>query len=405
MAAANDLDAALKNLIQRDAVQVPPYPAVAMRLQQLVAGSAYGTHDVAKVAVTDPVVTGYLLRAANSAAVRGSAQITNVSDAVARLGASEVVRIALAVSLGASAAKRGPLAAVRRRIWQEALASALLSFHLATMRNVPAQEAFVCGLLHDVGRVVSVTCVEALLARAGDTRTLPEHDWLAIADRVHVDVGMIVATKWGLPDVLQATIAAHHDLQAAGKHRPMVEVIAASDAVVAVLLAEPLVTAEMLMAAAGLNANEASRLVGMINSIASFVAGMEEISAAVPGAEVLSQVLATAAAPSPVPAAECNPEAGFPVKVVRGSGEFEGFCVRVTSSGLEVVLPEKLPEKYLVRFALYPPGGGGPFDVHAFVESCQPGAKGFDVQARLFALAGPVKDRWNALLATVARAA
>jgi hypothetical protein len=93
------------------------------------------------------------------------------------------------------------------------------------------------------------------------------------------------------------------------------------------------------------------------------------------------------------------------VKVVRGNGEFEGFCVRVTGSGLEVVVPEKLPEKYLVRFALFPPGGGPPFDVHAFVETCHAGAKGFDVQARLFALAGPIKDRWNALLATMPRAA
>lgn len=405
MAATNDLDAALKNLIQRDEVQVPPYPAVAMRLQQLVAGSSYGTHDVAKVAVTDPVVTGYLLRAANSAAVRGTAQITNVSDAVARLGASEVVRIALAVSLGADAAKRGPLAAVRRRIWQEALASALLSFHIATMRGAPAQEAFVCGLLHDVGRVVAVTCVEALLTRAGDTRTLPEHDWLAIADRVHVDMGVMVASKWGLPDVLKASIAAHHQPEQAGDHMAMVAIIAASDAVVGVLLTQPLVTAEMLMEAAGLTAPEATRMVGMINTIASFVAGMEEISAAIPGAEVLSQVLAAEEPPAPAPAADRRPEAGFPVKVVRGSGEFEGYCVRITGSGLEVVVPEKLPEKYLVRFALYPPGGGPPFDVHAFVETCHAGARGFDVQARLFALAGPIKDRWNALLATMPRAA
>jgi HD-like signal output (HDOD) protein len=403
MPAPQDLDTALKSLIQRDAVQVPPYPAVAMRLQQMVAGGAYGTNDVAKVAVTDPVVTGYLLRAANSAAVRGTAQVTNVSDAVARLGASEVVRIALAVSLGADAAKRGPLAAVRRRIWQEALAAALLSFHLANMRSVPPQEAFVCGLLHDVGRVVAVVCVETLLTRAGDTRTLPEHDWLAIADRVHIDLGTIVATKWGLPEVLKAAIAAHHHPEQAGAHKAMVDIVRAADAVVGVLLTQPLVTAEMLMSAAGLNPNEAARLTSQIHAIATFVAGMEEISTAMPGAEVLSQVLATD--PPLAPAAERPREGGFPVKVVRGSGEFEGHCVRVTGSGLEVVVPEKLPEKYLVRFALFPPGGGAPFDVHAFVETCQPGAGGFDVQARLFALAGPIKDRWNALLASMARAA
>src|SRR5215213_190460 len=112
--AASDLDNALRDLIQRDVVPVPPYPAVAMRLQQLVAKGEYGSYDVAKIAVTDPVVTGYLLRAANAAAVRGTVKVASVSDAVGRLGAAEVVRIALAVSLGAEASRRGGLAPLRR---------------------------------------------------------------------------------------------------------------------------------------------------------------------------------------------------------------------------------------------------------------------------------------------------
>ena len=81
-----DLEAAIRALIERDAVTIPPYPGVAMRLQQLVQTGNYGMNDLAKVAMTDPVVTGYLLRASNSAAYRGASAITSVADAVMRIG-------------------------------------------------------------------------------------------------------------------------------------------------------------------------------------------------------------------------------------------------------------------------------------------------------------------------------
>ena len=396
MAAAHDLDAALKDLIQRDAVVVPPYPAVAMRLQQLVASGAYGTYDVAKVAVTDPVVTGFLLRAANSAAVRGGAKIASVSEAVGRLGAAEVVRIALAVSLGAEAGRRGALASLRRRIWQEALASALISFHIASLRGSPAQETFVGALLHDVGRLVAVTCLEALLARSGDQRTLPEAEWMAVAERVHVELGMVTATKWGLPELLQTLIVAHHRPEKAGAHKAIVDIVRSADAVVTLLMTQPGISAEKLTAMAGLNQNEATRLAAAVPGIGAFVAGMEELSAAVPGADVISRVLAAVAPRAPV---DRRREVGFPIRLVRTSGEVAGRCTGVTPVGLEVISKEKLPDKYLVRMVLSPPNLPA-FDVHAFVERCQPVADGFEIEARLFALAGAAKDRWSELLAS-----
>jgi HD-like signal output (HDOD) protein len=394
-----DLDAALKDLIRRNTVTIPPYPAVAMRLQQLVATSSYGTHDLAKVAVTDGVVTGFVLRAANAAAVRGGTKIVSVSEAVGRLGAAEVVRIALAVSMGAEAGRRGPLATLRRRIWQEALAGALVAFHIASIRGLPAQEAFVGGLLHDVGRTVAVTCLETLLSNYADRRTLPESEWMGIVEMWHQDLGLLTAKKWGLPDVIQAIVAHHHTPERApAQYRQLVDTVRAADAVVHLLVSRPVVSAERLGQLGCLSSQEAARLVLLIPSIGPFVVSLEELSPQVPGAEVLSQVLGAGAATSRQPV-EHRPEGGFPVKVVRPTGELDGLCTRLSGTAFGVVTRERLPDNFLVQFKLAPPTGR-PFDVHAFIESCGPAAEGgYEAEARLFALAGSAKEQWQALLA------
>jgi HD-like signal output (HDOD) protein len=402
MGTLSDLDAALKDLIRRNTVTVPPYPAVAMRLQQLVASTSYGTHDLAKVAVTDAVVTGFLLRAANGAAVRGPTKIVSVSEAVARLGAAEVVRIALAVSMGAEAGRRGPLASLRRRIWQEALAGALVSFHIATIRGLPAQEAFIGGLLHDVGRTVAVTCLETLLASYADRRALPQSEWMGVVEMWHQDLGVLTAKKWGLPDGIQSAVAHHHAPERAPPaHRPLVEAVRAADAVVHLLVSRPGVSADKLTQLGCVTHQEAAQLVLLIPSIGPFVVGLEDLSPqAPPSAEVLSQVLS--AGTSRV-ASEPRAEGAFPVKVVRPRGEVDGQCTRWSGSAFGVVTRERLPDNYLVPFKLQPPSAR-PFEVHAFIDSCSPGPDGFETEARLFALAGAAREQWQALLSDLADA-
>ncbi len=384
-----DLEAAVKDLITRDAVTIPPYPGVAMKLQRLVAGGNYGMNDLAKTAMSDPVVTGFLLRAANSPAYRGSAKITSVSDAVMRIGGSDVVRIAIAASMGAEAGKKGVLAALRRRVWKESLISAVVSFQLATARKLNAQEGFVCGLLHDIGRVVAVSSLEVLLAQKRDGRVWAEGEWMAFVDRFHVELGTLTAKKWALSDVLQEVISAHH-AQGGGQvktGKPLVDVVAASDAVVTMLVAEAAVTLEMLTKVPGITAAEASALFNAIPGIGPFIASMDEATPAQAGPPAPSQV-----APPPKPPDNAA-KANFPITLIRAGTTVDGRCYRAMRDGLTFILKERLAPGYLLRLQLRPPTTPA-FEVHASVEGCSPDPDGFEIAAKLFALSGQARDRW-----------
>jgi HD-like signal output (HDOD) protein len=391
--AVPDLEAAIRSLIERDAVSIPPYPGVAMRLQQLVQTGNYGMNDLSKVAMTDPVVTAFLLRAANSAAYRGASQITSVSDAVMRIGGSDVVRIAIAASLGAQAGRKGALATMRRRIWQESLTSAVICFQLANARRMNQQEAFVCGLLHDIGKVVATSSLETVLAQNKDERTLSEDEWMAYIDRFQADLGRVTAKKWTLAEVIQAVISDDPTVEATGNFKAMVEVVRVADAVVAMMMTDAAVSQERLEQIPGLTRPEAAVLLNAIPAIGPFVASMDEATPAAAGPPTTSQV----AAPPPRPA-EPTGQANFPATILRANGQADVQCYRVSPNGLTFVAKERQQHKYLVKLQLRPPNIA-PFEVHASVENCKPDPEGFAIDGRLFALAGGAKDKWAALLA------
>ena len=58
---------ALTDVVSRGDFVVPPYPAVAMRLQRLLAREGYGVGEVADVIAADAALAATVLAAANSA--------------------------------------------------------------------------------------------------------------------------------------------------------------------------------------------------------------------------------------------------------------------------------------------------------------------------------------------------
>jgi putative nucleotidyltransferase with HDIG domain len=385
-----DLEVAVRELLRSQSVPISPYPGVALRLQKLVASQSYGTQDLVKIAGAEPVVVSQLLYAANTSAFAGGGRVASLADAVGRLGGDEVVRIAMAACLGAEAGRRGPLASVRRRIWQEAITGALISAQIAQARGLNKDVAFVCGLLHDIGRVVAAGALEVVLDKHKDGRSLPEAEWLGIIDRVHVEMGVAVASHWALPPEVRAPIAEHHRPPGGSVHEPMVAVVRASDQIVSLLMSQPLVTEAQLTALGTLARNEVTMLIGAIPKVGPLVASLSEIPPA--GPEARSQVQT-----APRQARTTSVDINFPLSAVRNQKQIPGRCSRVTWSSLGATLKEPLLESFLCKLRLEPQGIA-PFEVHARVVRCAPVGGGYEIEAQLFAIGGPAKDAWEKLV-------
>lgn len=188
---------------------------VSLRVITEVAQPSVALSDVSRLVQQDPALTAAVLKVANSAAYAQSGQeIHSLRDAVTRLGATEVGRVAgmaAARTLFAAQVKQEQAYFVREfaECFDDAQITAEVAASLALkVRGAHADQVFLAGMLHDIGRSMALRCLAALTATRG---TLPQ--WLveAVVEKVHVELGGQTHANWDLPRFLTLVAMRHHD--------------------------------------------------------------------------------------------------------------------------------------------------------------------------------------------------
>jgi HD-like signal output (HDOD) protein len=196
------LGAALEDIVAKGTFDVPPYPAVALRLQRILARPNHGLAEVADAISSDPALAARVLGAANSAAYGATQEITTISRAVVRLGSRTVSALSLAAGLGVAATQAGVLFDAKYLAWRRSVTCALACQKLATFHSVGSDDAFLVGLLHGFGRSLAIAALEKLVTTERPSRPLGVADWLAIAERERGKLTAAVAKRWSLPQTL-----------------------------------------------------------------------------------------------------------------------------------------------------------------------------------------------------------
>ncbi|HEX5099762.1 MAG TPA: HDOD domain-containing protein [Polyangiaceae bacterium] len=202
----DDLGKRLDEQVARGDFQVPPYPAVALKLQRIFARENYGVGEIADTIAADPALAARILGLANTALYRASEEITTLPRAVNRLGARVVSALALAAGVGGSAMHPGVLFDVKYRVWRRSVTAALACQKLAPLRGLDANEAFLVGLIHGLGRSVAVAALEALVLREKNVPPLMLLQWLAVAEGRRQPLALAVAERWQLPGEILAPL-------------------------------------------------------------------------------------------------------------------------------------------------------------------------------------------------------
>jgi putative nucleotidyltransferase with HDIG domain len=373
------LDQALADVVARGAVELPPYPAVALQIDRLVRGGDYGIDALARLVSSDQALAADLLRLANTAAYARGAPVAALRPALTRVGADALARVALASSVGALAQARGPLAPLRRRVWQDALSAAFLARELARARGLPAEDAFTCGLLHDVGKVVALAGLERL-AGGAQGRPRPAHVWERVAERHHVVLGTALAARWELPAVVADAIAYHHDHSDLAAAPEIVRVLAVIDPVVRLLGDRDHLDVSEASALASLTDPECDALARTIDLLPGIVAAFEREALPEP-----SPMLERPPAP-----AVCEAAPGVRFRIGGAEHAARGFAAhQLVLSG-----PVPLPEGTLVECA---PAAAPGATFHARVLASWPETAGYGSVLAPFALSGPALTHWQAL--------
>jgi HD-like signal output (HDOD) protein len=386
---------ALTEVIALGQFKVPPAPAIALRIQRRVLEGNCSPDELGQIASVDPALCAAVLGAANSAEPRPDAPFASVREAVRRIGVDEVVRIALAVNTVGDTASPGPLAALRLIVWRRSLTSAFICRFVAERSGVASEDAFACGLLHDLGWIVALSTLEDLLAQHPEEKQRPAETWLAMVDQFHILLGHITAVRWNLPPLIAEVILCHHQPdQASPATRATAELVAASDRLVTLLEDQPSVSETEVAGATGLDHGMARQLTQALPRVAAATALLLAASAP-PSSDV---------APSKVARPPHNLRGKIkPVRwdmtwAVGSTGPIAGLVTAVSPDGLVAHLPTAPREGFIVKLAIVTPGEM--VEVYVTPLLVEPEGPQQRMEARLFALGGKPKVAWDRMYRT-----
>jgi HD-like signal output (HDOD) protein len=195
-------------------IELPVFNPVALRLQRALQNEATEIADIEKMIVEDQSLASQILRVANAAFYKGLQQITTIRKALIRLGIEQVAHLASVVALQQLQHKsRDEFLRYQEQLWRHAFASAMGCKWIAERCGYrsEAENAFMAGLLHNIGQLALLKIIEDLRAAGTIRADLPESLIVEILDSdLHTGQGYLLAKQWNLPDEYCVVARDHH---------------------------------------------------------------------------------------------------------------------------------------------------------------------------------------------------
>jgi putative nucleotidyltransferase with HDIG domain len=214
-----------------DLYEVPTLPAIVVQALKVLQNPNSDARAVERVIVNDPAISAKILRVANSAFFGFSRRISTIAEAVRVLGFTNVQ--GMIFSVGAFDAFRTERLNLTE-FWKHSIATATAARFLSPHLECSADEAFMAGILHDIGKLIFAIQAEpayhqVLELRRGPTPISSLEAEQTLFEFTHPEVGEMVAERWDLPARYVAAIAHHHEPQAAGEERAFCALIGLAD--------------------------------------------------------------------------------------------------------------------------------------------------------------------------------
>jgi len=187
---------------------IPLLPEVASQVMVLVGRPDCDGRKLADLLHRDPALTAHVLRMANSPIYAAATKVVSLQQIIGRLGFSAILQLALVVASKARIFQVTGFEREVREAFRHSLAAALFAQEIARMRRTTVDEAFIGGLLHDIGRPLVLQALVDLHKQLG----LPADPMFVrpAADVLHATVGGTLIEKWSLPAKIATAVRRHH---------------------------------------------------------------------------------------------------------------------------------------------------------------------------------------------------
>lgn len=206
-------------------ITLPSLPDVVMKIRNLLQRDDCDFGRISQAVSIDPVLVSRLFVFANSAFYnRANVKIETLDGAIGRLG-FEVVRnaaMSLAMKQLYSSDKHDKSAKHLRAVWARGMKLSSMAFAIAELeKSLNSETAFLCGLLHEIGKLYILTKAEEFPEFLGDPQSLS-----AVMDEWNPQISKSIVESWGFPqEVIESTDPETYRNQEIGDPTDLVDVI------------------------------------------------------------------------------------------------------------------------------------------------------------------------------------
>ncbi|TDM08987.1 MAG: hypothetical protein C4K60_06415 [Ideonella sp. MAG2] len=210
-------------VMTRRMADLPALPKAVTEVSRALQRDDLSTHRCVELIETDPALAAATLKLANSPLYGMSGRIGSIHDAVRMLGLRAVSGLLTTVALRRAFRVDPKVNFKATAYWRHSFATGLLARALARRGELDPNEAFVTGLMHDVGQLVLAALYPVEAARAialaqaqGISALAAEIQTMGMG---HPQIGAMLVKHWYFPVHIELAIAQHHEPQPSAQGR------------------------------------------------------------------------------------------------------------------------------------------------------------------------------------------
>ncbi len=192
---------------------LPTIPHTAQRVLERLSDPEVQPKELEKIILQDPSLTARILKLANSSFYGRPRMIKTVSEATVVIGLDTLKSIVVASAVREMLKNFG---LTEKLLWEHAVGTGFISRFLAENAGYGnAEEAFMAGLLHDIGKIVlQIKVPDKMYLVMQDVYHGENPNSIEVETEIfgftHAHVGQLVARKWQFATEIEEAIGYHH---------------------------------------------------------------------------------------------------------------------------------------------------------------------------------------------------
>ncbi len=206
-----------ENRIINNIDDLPVLPEIILKINEVLQNSEVNVDEIAEIIEKDSSLSTKVLRLANSSYYGLASQVDSISRAIIVLGFNTICNVATSVGVSAIFKEQYKNIGIDLAgLWLHTLGCAVASKVIISVKNAnDAEKAFVCGILHDIGKIIIAKVFPTEQRKIFDALIKSKKTICEVEEEIigtnHAKVGFAIGKKWKFPDYILDVIRFHHN--------------------------------------------------------------------------------------------------------------------------------------------------------------------------------------------------